>query len=131
MKIASSILAAMMAFMLMSVSCTDETPDFVVPGPGTGQTNNGGNSNNNDNGNGGGQQEQTPASLCKPEFLGQTPMIIAYYTENSSTVPDPACLTHINYAHGRFVDKETGDGGIRIEQPEKGSGAKVCVSINK
>ena len=44
MKIASSILAAMMAFMLMSVSCTDETPDFVVPGPGTGQTNNGGNS---------------------------------------------------------------------------------------
>lgn len=46
-------------------------------------------------------------------------MIIAYYTENSSVIPDPACLTHINYAHGRFVDKETGDGGIWIEQPEK------------
>ena len=74
MKIASSILAAMMAFMLMSVSCTDETPDFVVPGPGTGQTNNGGNSNNNNNGNGGGQQEQTPASLCRAIYGKESTM---------------------------------------------------------
>ena len=102
--------------MFMCASCSEATPDFVVPTPGTGngQTNNGGNSNNGngDGSNDGGQQEQTPATLCKPEFLGQSPMIIAYYTENSSSVPDPACLTHINYAHGRFVDKETGDGGI-------------------
>ena len=112
-----------MAFMFMGASCSEKTPDYVVPVPGTGngQTNNGGNSNNNGNNggnNGGGQQEES-ASLCDPAFLGQTPMIIAYYTENSSTVPDPSCLTHINYAHGRFDDKETGDGGIWIEQPEK------------
>ena len=36
-KITSSILAAMMAFVLMSVSYTDETPAFVVSGPGVGQ----------------------------------------------------------------------------------------------
>lgn len=123
MKIASCIMATMLAFMFVGASCSDESPAFVVPGPGTGsgQTNNGGNSNNggNNSGNNGGQKEESDASLCAPEHLGQTPMIIAYYTENSSALPDPACLTHINYAHGRFVDKETGDGGIWIEQPEK------------
>ena len=120
MKIASYLLPMMMAFMFMGASCSEATPDFVVPTPGAG--NNGGNSGNNDNsgdnGNNGGQQQE-PSSHCDPAFLGQTPMIIAYYTENSSSVPDPSGLTHINYAHGRFVDKETGDGGIWIEQPEK------------
>jgi chitinase len=121
MKIASYILTAMAAFMFMSAACTDETPNFVVPAPdtGNGQTNNGGGSGNNGNGDNSGQPEVPAASLCDPEFLGQSPMIIAYYTENSSVLPDPACLTHINYAHGRFVNKETGDGGIWIEQPEK------------
>lgn len=37
MKIASSILTAMMAFVFMSVSCTDETRAFVVSCLGTGQ----------------------------------------------------------------------------------------------
>ena len=121
MKIASYILTAMAAFMFMSAACTDETPNFVVPAPdtGNGQINNGGGSGNNGNGDNSGQPEVPAASLCDPEFLGQSPMIIAYYTENSSVLPDPACLTHINYAHGRFVNKETGDGGIWIEQPEK------------
>ena len=121
MRVASYILTAMAAFMLMSAACTDETPSFVVPAPntGNGQTNNGGGSGNNGNGDESGQPEAPAASLCDPAFLGQTPMIIAYYTENSSVIPDPSCLTHINYAHGRFVDKETGDGGIWIEQPEK------------
>ena len=42
----------MAAFMLMSAACTDDTPNFVVPAPGTGnnQTNNGGGSGNNGNG---------------------------------------------------------------------------------
>ena len=121
MKIASCIFTAMAAFMLMSAACTDDTPNFVVPAPGTGnnQTNNGGGSGNNGNGDNSGQPEGPAASLCDPAYLGQAPMIIAYYTENSSAIPDPSCLTHINYAHGRFVDKETGDGGIWIEQPEK------------
>ena len=37
-----------------------------------------------------------------------------YYTENSSELPDPTLLTHINFAHGRFVDTKTGAGGIVI-----------------
>ena len=128
MKIASSFLTAMMAFVLMIASCTVETPNFVVPAPGTGngQADNGTGNNGNDDNTG--QPEVPTASLCDPAFLGQSPMIIAYYTENSSVLPDPACLTHINYAHGRFVDKETGDGGIWIEQPEK---LKKVVELKK
>lgn len=111
--------ALVMSVMMLSVcSCTEGEPGFVVPVPGTG--NNGSTNNNQGNGNSSSGETTTPtASLCDPEYLGQTPMIIAYYTENSSVLPDVSCLTHINYAHGRFVDKETGDGGIWIEQPEK------------
>ena len=96
MKIASSFLTAMMAFVLMIASCTVETPNFVVPAPGTGngQADNGTGNNGNDDNTG--QPEVPTASLCDPAFLGQSPMIIAYYTENSSVLPDPACLTHIN-----------------------------------
>ena len=122
MKINSifKVLAAC-ALMMCMQSCTgDDQPDFVVPAPDTDkeniENNNGGNGTQNGSG---GQTDQAVASLCNPEDLGQTPMIIAYYTENSSKLPDIACLTHINYAHGRFVNKETGEGGIWIEQPEK------------
>lgn len=99
--------------MLLACSCNGEEHGFIVPTPGpeNGQGNNGNEEDDN-------QGNAAVASLCNPEDLGQTPMIIAYYTENSSTVPDPSCLTHINYAHGRFVNKETGDGGIWIEKPE-------------
>lgn len=55
------------------------------------------------------------AVLCTD--IGQTPIVLAYYTENSPALPDVTLLTHINYAHGRFVDKEHGDGGIYIEAP--------------
>lgn len=45
-------------------------------------------------------------------------MVVAYYTENSSELPDVSRVTHINYAHGRFVNPKTGDGGIRIEKTD-------------
>lgn len=54
------------------------------------------------------------ARLCREDCLGQKPMVIAYYTENSSELPDPNYVTHINYAHGRFKNPKTGDGGIEI-----------------
>lgn len=44
-------------------------------------------------------------------------MVVAYVTEYSE-LPDPTYLTHINYAHGRFVNPSTGDGGIDIDKPE-------------
>ena len=55
--------------------------------------------------------------LCKAEYLGQSPRIIAYLTEyTSASSLDATCLTHINYAHGRFKNPKTGDGGIVIAQ---------------
>ena len=126
----SRVKLLLVLLMFVAVSCTgDDTHNLVIPPPSTGNgtqspgsINNGNNGSNNSssgNNNSGNQEVKPEASLCNKESLGQTPMIIAYYTENSSAVPDPSCLTHINYAHGRFVDKETGDGGIWIEQPEK------------
>ena len=110
-------LLAVAMLIFLGASCSEDVPGFVVPTPDD-------NKDNTQTGNpkpGDGKDDVTDepvANLCDEEFLGQKPMIIAYYTENSSALPDPACLTHINYAHGRFVDKETGDGGIWIEKPE-------------
>ena len=59
------------------------------------------------------------AKLCKEEYLGQKPMIIAYLTEyTSASSLDASCVTHINYAHGRFANPKTGDGGIVIAAPD-------------
>lgn len=63
-------------------------------------------------GGSGGGGGTTPGTLCTD--IGQTPVILAYYTENSSDLPDVTLLTHINYAHGRFKNPSTGDGGIVI-----------------
>lgn len=100
------------AMMFLACSCNnDEEQGFVVTLPDS-------DDDDEESDDPGGTGNTAVASLCNKEDLGQTPMIIAYYTENSSSVPDPSCLTHINYAHGRFVNKETGDGGIWIEKPE-------------
>lgn len=120
MKRIVSEVASVLAYtvlMLCSCSCTEPEQGFVVQLP---DKENNNQNNGNGNGDNDGSQTDVPseASLCNPEDLGQTPMIIAYYTENSSALPDPSCLTHINYAHGRFVNKETGEGGIWIEKPE-------------
>lgn len=116
-RIVISVASVLFCTVLMSLacSCKDDEHGFVVPTPDPDKE-----QEKEENGGDQGGENQTPevASLCNPEDLGQTPMIIAYYTENSSSLPDPSCLTHINYAHGRFVDKETGDGGIWIEKPE-------------
>lgn len=74
-----------------------------------------GNSGNNDQPGTGDKPEEKP-TLCTD--IGQTPVILAYYTENSPEIPDASLLTHINYAHGRFANPSTGDGGIVIAKPE-------------
>ena len=110
-------LLAVAMLIFLGASCSEDVPGFVVPTPDDNkdntQTDNPKPDQDKD-----GLTDEPVANLCDEEFLGQKPMIIAYYTENSSALPDPSCLTHINYAHGRFVDKETGDGGIWIEKPE-------------
>ena len=75
MKIASSILAAMMAFVLMTASCTDDTPNFVVPGPGTGtgQTDNG----------------DTPKSLTlKCDYIKENGLLGIMYWEYAGDTPE-------------------------------------------
>lgn len=62
------------------------------------------------------EPEPLSGTLCTD--IGQTPVILAYYTEYSSALPDVTLLTHINYAHGRFANPSTGEGGIVISKPE-------------
>ena len=59
-------------------------------------------------------------TLCQEAYLGQRPMVIAYMTEYTEVATmDATYLTHINYAHGRFGNPSTGDGGIVISKPER------------
>lgn len=54
--------------------------------------------------------------------LGRTPIVAVYLTEYTPssefpTLEDVRCFTHINVGHVRFVNKETGDGGLVIKSP--------------
>ena len=71
------------------------------------------------------------AVLCREDCLGQKPMVIAYYTENSSEVPDPNYVTHINFAHGRFVNTKTGEGGIVIGKANTSTDNSSYISLLK
>ena len=51
--------------------------------------------------------------------IGQTPIVLAYFTEYTEGLPEVRLLTHINYAHGRFANPSTGDGGIVITESKK------------
>ena len=51
--------------------------------------------------------------------IGQTPIVLAYFTEYTETLPNVSLLTHINYAHGRFADPTNGTGGIVITESKK------------
>lgn len=78
--------------------------------------------------------EQNPpadAKLCRADCLGQKPMVIAYYTENSSEVPDANYVTHINFAHGRFVNTKTGEGGIVIGKANTSTDNSSYISLLK
>ena len=58
---------------------------------------------------------ESPSNHCRDEYLGERPMVIAYLTEyTSASTLDASHVTHINYAHGRFKNPSTGDGGIVI-----------------
>lgn len=58
---------------------------------------------------------ESPSNHCRDEYLGERPMVIAYLTEyTSSSSLEASHVTHINYAHGRFKNPSTGDGGIVI-----------------
>ena len=106
---------------LLAFSCAGDDTGLNIPPPDkktAAEENGNGNGNGNGSENGTTQEDppaESGASLCKEEYLGQKPMIIAYLTEyTSASSLDASCLTHINYAHGRFKNPKTGDGGIEI-----------------
>ena len=127
----------------MLVSCTDsDQTGYVIPSPpsggGGGGNNNGSGDNNgngggDNNGNGTGTEGEgayDPATHCTD--IGQTPIVLAYFTEYTETLPEVTLLTHINYAHGRFKNPSTGDGGIVITESSKAPISKVVAlkSVN-
>lgn len=101
-----SLIIAVLSLILCSSTCDKPAPGWVIPDPEPtpGKT------------DPGTDPVPTPpdgdGTLCTD--IGQTPIVLAYYTENSSALPDVTLLTHINYAHGRFANPSTGDGGIVI-----------------
>ena len=117
------ILRCLLAIVVVGAaySCTNDDGNINIPAP-SGKTaaDESGNNNGNGSGDSGTTTPEDPptsttAKLCKEEYLGQKPMIIAYLTEyTSASSLDATCLTHINYAHGRFKNPKTGDGGIEI-----------------
>lgn len=116
----TTLLTAGLALFLVlcSVSCEKPSNTFVIPPPDTKpetQTDNPQDPGpDTPSGGGGGTASGT---LCTD--IGKKPVILAYYTEYSTELPDVTLLTHINYAHGRFKNPKTGDGGIEIAEPSK------------
>ena len=114
-----SILAAGLAFCLAlsAVSCGKAENNFVIPLPDTKPSTTPQTPSNPEPEDPSGGGQTTPGTLCTD--IGKTPIVLAYYTEYSTTLPDVTLLTHINYAHGRFKNPKTGDGGIEIAEPSK------------
>ena len=114
--------AALLAFSLMAFSCSE--PETTIPQKidkqavtEEGTTSGGGEDTTTGGESGETGGETATGDLCKAEYLGQSPRILAYMTEyTSSSTLDATCLTHINYAHGRFKNPKTGDGGIVISE---------------
>ena len=121
---------------LSALSCTKGTQGMVITPPSTkpdtGGTTGGGSGSGSGGGGttGSGGGSTDTGTLCTD--IGQTPIVLAYFTEYTETLPEVSLLTHINYAHGRFKNPKTGDGGIVITESDKAPIAKVVAlkSVN-
>ena len=143
-KTARILASLALGLSLCVVSCEKPATNIVIappnthPSTGTGT----GNGNGNGNGSGGGSGDNNGGSgpstgsgtetgtLCTD--IGQTPIVLAYFTEYTEVLPEVKLLTHINYAHGRFKNPKTGDGGIVITESSKAPISKVVAlkSVN-
>ena len=110
-------------------------PPNTHPSSGSGTGNGSGSGNGSGNGSGSGTGTGTgtgtePGTLCTD--IGQTPIVLAYFTEYTEVLPEVKLLTHINYAHGRFKNPKTGDGGIVITESKQAPISKVVAlkSVN-
>ena len=139
-KTARILASLALGLSLCVVSCEKPATNLVIappnthPSTGTGSGNGSGSGNNGGN-NGGGTGTGTgtgteTGTLCTD--IGQTPIVLAYFTEYTEVLPEVKLLTHINYAHGRFKNPKTGDGGIVITESSKAPISKVVAlkSVN-
>ena len=120
-------------------SCEKPANTIAIPLPskpstGTGTGNSGGSGDGGGTGTGTGTGASTgtdtgtgngtdAGTLCTD--IGQTPIVLAYFTEWTERMPDATLLTHINYAHGRFADPTNGTGGIVITESKQAPLSKV------
>ncbi len=110
-----SCLAVGTMFHLCSCSKPGGNANTLPPPPpasGEDDTTPGGNG-----GSGDGTPDTSDGTHCTD--IGQTPIVLAYFTEYTEVLPEVSLLTHINYAHGRFANPSTGDGGIVITESKK------------
>ena len=132
-KTARILASLALGLSLCVVSCEKPATNLVIappnthPSTGTGSGNGSGSGNNGGN-NGGGTGTGTgtgteTGTLCTD--IGQTPIVLAYFTEYTEVLPEVKLLTHINYAHGRFKNPKTGDGGIVITESKQAPISKV------
>lgn len=154
MKRIINILAlAVLSLVLSSGDCSKDNMGYVIPPPsshsgGGSSTNPGGTGDQQETDPGAGTEPGTgtdpgtgtepgtgtnPGTGTDPQpgtgtlctDIGQTPIVLAYFTEYTETLPEVSLLTHINYAHGRFGNPKTGDGGIVITESKQAPISKV------
>ena len=116
---------------LVICSCSKPAASSSVPAPPPVSGDDSGTGTGDDNsGAQGGSSDWDAGTHCAD--IGQTPIILAYFTENSKEMPDATLLTHINYAHGRFADPTNGSGGIVVSESSQAPLAKVVAlkSVN-
>ena len=140
-KIASLLARLALCLSLCVFSCEKPANTLVIDKPNLKPQTSTGTGSGSGNGNGGGSGAGTATgtgtgtatetgTLCTD--IGQTPIVLAYFTEYTETLPEVTLLTHINYAHGRFKNPKTGDGGIVITESTKAPLSKVVAlkSVN-
>ena len=112
-------LACLAAGALLLVSCNKPANSQQLPPPPSGGDDTTPGDNTGDDGEGGGNQGTPDPDDTHCTDIGQTPIILAYFTEYTEALPEVRLLTHINYAHGRFADPTNGTGGIVITESKK------------
>ena len=88
------------------LGCEKPTTGFVIPPPTYPNGNSGNNGNNGNNGGSGdnGQGSEQPDTPVTPQPAPEGTFVVGYATYWDKTMPNPAFLTHINYAFAHIKD---------------------------
>lgn len=54
-------------------------------------------------------------------------VVVAYVTSWSTVIPDPFCMTHINYAFGHVTDSFD---GVRVDNPQRLNATQNLLFVN-